>query len=104
MFDPGSAAVTTEMAEYLNITGTGLAVFDVQFTVRSYAREEETPADRDLALRRALAVTRYLHRAAGIPHEKMSAVGYRDDRYCTGLGDSGRHEERRQQTYIYVLK
>lgn len=103
-FDPGSDVLPVDMANYLDVTGTGFAVFDVQVTVRSASTEFGQVSDEDLALRRALAIVRYLHRSCGVPFERMQAVGYGSSRYLGAVGDDPDERRAEQEHYFYVMR
>lgn len=103
-FEPGSDVLPVEMAHYLDVTGTGFAVFDVELTVRSYCTEGGRAPDEDLALRRALAVVRYLHRACGVPFERMQAVGYGSTRYLGAEDDGETGARGDQEHFFYVVR
>jgi chemotaxis protein MotB len=103
-FDPGSDILPVEMANYLDVTGTGFAVFDVQLTVRSSSTEAGRVSDEDLALRRALAIVRYLHRSCGVPFERMQAVGYGSSRYLKTVDEAAPGTGPDQEHYFYVAR
>jgi hypothetical protein len=104
-FRTGSHAISREIAEYLDVTGTGFAMFDVHFVLRSYCTESSSPKDRELALRRALSIVRYLHRRCGVPYDRMQAAGYDAPRYfVVSAEDNPALPTASQGTYFYIYR
>lgn len=82
-FEEGSARLTPEMAEYLDIAGTILALhLDFRITVRQFSDASETEeAPGSLANRRAAAVQQFLHQSCKLTPKRMTAIGYAHDTY-----------------------
>ncbi len=79
-FRPGSAALSPEMAEYLDVAGTVLASYpSYHCALRQVTTESgDWQADSRLAFRRAAAVRHSLARSTALPAARMMALGYAD--------------------------
>lgn len=101
-FKAGSFSVPNELASYLQVTGTGFAMFDYVLNVRCYAGDTGKPTqDHELAAKRAAAVVRYLHQGCAIPYSRMRAAGYASRRYFPRAVDE--EEDETQALYLSIF-
>ena len=90
-FPEASAEISPEMSEYLDLSGTVLAMHtDLNITIRQYSGETGDPeADGKLAHDRAVAVMRFFHRFCGLASGRMTAAGYANPDYLRTEAGAG---------------
>lgn len=76
-FPDGEAEISEDMARYLVVAGTTLALLDYRLGIKCASRETESSRnDQQLASRRAAAMMRFLHTNCRLPYSQMQAIGY----------------------------
>ncbi len=107
VFDYQSTMIPKEMADYLEVTGTGFALFDYQISIRSYSGESGSPQiDTEIASKRASSIMRFLNQTCHIPLPRMEAVGYADMMFVGNTSDNpdGTASEKKQALYFYIYR
>lgn len=100
-FQPGSAALSPEMADYLDVAGTVLASYpSYHCALRQVTTESgDWQTDSRLAFRRAAAIRHSLARSTALPASRMTALGYADWSILPQLAT----EENRSRQQILVF-
>lgn len=102
-FEPGSAALTPQLSEYLDVAGTVLASYpSYHYALRQVTTETgDRQADARLAYCRALAVQHYLSRSCALPMVRMTTVGYADWSFLPQVATEDNRD--RKQVLVFDL-
>lgn len=106
-FESTSTSIPGKLARYLEVTGTGLALFDHRITIRCYSGDTGKPEiDREISAKRAASIMRYLNQTCHIPLVRMASVGYADRRYFQATAPPAKKpgNNGKQAIYFYIYK
>ncbi len=104
-FAPHSTLIPKDLSQYLEVTGTGFALFDYTICIRCFASDTgEVKIDREIASKRSASIMRYLNQTCFIPLSRMQAVGYAHKRYFVDPGVSDAIKEKKQAVFFYIYQ
>lgn len=99
-FEKGEHVITEDLAKYLGKVGIGISDVDKNILVRSYCE-----GNKELAVKRAAAIIRYLNTNINIPFSSMSFAGYSHNKFLQRKteGEDKSREKEKQASWIYIM-